>query len=57
MQLNNQNQQKKIDPVSLTDSNEFNRVLMRYGGIFKESIHEYAETILKRNKIPKNYSR
>lgn len=42
---------------SLHDPQERERILMMYGGIFKHNIKDFAETISKRGKPLKNYSR
>lgn len=42
---------------TLMDTKEMNRILMQYGGIFKNNIIEYAERLAKVHKKKKNYSR
>ena len=57
MEYKRNNQNNQINHVkSLNDPKEFNRLLMQYGGIFKDNIKDFAET-LKVNKPIKNYSR
>lgn len=53
-QTNNQNNQ--IKRGNLNDPREFNRLLMQYGGIFKNNIKDFAQTIVKVKK-QKNFSR
>lgn len=56
--LNNDQQKNQIQPVRrLDDPKEWNRILMVYGGIFKNQIKQYGETIAKKHKPQKNYSR
>jgi len=54
-----QTNQRKIQqkPVKLNDAGELQRLHMRYAGIFKNNIKEYAEKYLVRTKVQKNYSR
>lgn len=57
MQYQNKHQNNQIQPVkSLNDPREFNRILMQYGGIFKDNIQDFAKTI-KTKKHLKNFSR
>ena len=42
---------------NLNDPQEWDRVLMMYGGIFKNNIKDFADQIGKKNKTMKNYSR
>ncbi len=44
-------------PNKLSDPGEMNRLLMTYGGIFKHSIKEYAEKVIAKTKVHKNYSK
>lgn len=53
---NNQNRLPKTQG-NLHDHKEWNRILMQYGGIFKNNIKEYAEALPKINKKIKNLSR
>lgn len=41
----------------LSDPGEKDRLLMHYGGIFKNNISEFAEKFAKVNKPRKNYSK
>jgi len=43
--------------VRLSDEGEKKRVLMIYAGIFPNNIKEYADKIIKRQRIQKNFSR
>lgn len=42
---------------NLNDPAEHERILMMYAGIFKNNIKDFAETLAKKNKPLKNYSR
>lgn len=44
-------------PNSLRDPKERERILMQYGGIFKHSIKDFAEKVIRRTKARTNYSR
>jgi hypothetical protein len=53
----NQNNQKIRRARTLSDPGESNRILMQYGGVFKNNIAEFAEKIASKAKAQKNYSR
>lgn len=42
---------------NLRDPREWNRLLMQYGGVFKDNIKDYAETLPKLKRQKKNFSR
>lgn len=42
---------------SLHDKRERERILMQYGGIFKNNIREYATKVLPKLKKQKNFAR
>lgn len=48
---------KQTTQGNLNDPKEFNRLLMQYGGIFKNNIREYADKVIPKNKKTINYSR
>lgn len=57
MEFNKNQSNKQITQGNLKDPKEFNRILMQYGGVFKNNIRQYAETVIKRQSAKKNYSR
>lgn len=56
-QNQNQSYQQTMPARDLNDPAEKERILMKYSGIFKNNIREFAEKIIKRQKKVKNYSR
>lgn len=42
---------------NLNNPEERSRILKQYGGIFPNSIKEFANTILKKNRPQKNYAK
>lgn len=57
MEFNKNQSNKPITQGNLKDPKEFNRILMQYGGVFKNNIRQYAETIIKKQAKQKNYAR
>lgn len=57
MVLNNNKSRLPTEQGSLKDPKEWNRVLMQYGGVFKNNIKEYAEALPKMKKSIKNMAR
>ena len=58
MDSKNNQQLKQTKHVNrLDDTREKERLLMQYGGIFKNNIKEYGEKIMKRHKRQINYAR
>lgn len=57
MEYQDKKQSKQIRQNNLKDPKEWNRILMQYGGIFKQNIKEFAEELPKIKKIIKNYSK
>lgn len=57
MDYQNKKQSKQIRQGNLKDPKEWNRILMQYGGIFKQNIREFAQELPKIKKIIKNYSK
>ena len=56
--LNNDQQKKSINQGrNLNDSKERARILMQYAGIFPHAIKQFGETVVKKHKPQKNYSR
>lgn len=57
MEYPNKNQNNQIKHVkTLNDPREFNRILMQYGGIFKDNIQDFSKTITVKKHF-KNFSR
>lgn len=57
MESNKNNQQIKTKQGNLHDPKERNRLLMQYAGVFKNNITEYANTVIRKSKTQKNFSR
>lgn len=58
MESNQEQKNRPTHPVKrLSDPGEFNRLLIQYGGIFKQDIEGFAKTIVARTKARKNFSR
>ena len=54
----NNQQNQPMEPVrTLKNPREWNRLLMQYGGIFKNNIKEFGDKVTKRHKKKVNYSR
>lgn len=48
---------EKIQQNNLNNPKERERILMQYGGIFKNNIREYAEVVIAKQAKQKNYAR
>lgn len=57
--MESRNNQSKLPHKqgNLHDQKEWNRILMQYGGVFKNNIKEYAEALPKMKKNIKNLAR
>ena len=53
----NQQSQPIKRAKNYNDPKERERLLMQYAGIFKNSIKEYGETVMKKHKRQVNYAR
>ena len=49
--------EKEIQPNRKTFAQDRARVLAIYGGIFPNSIKQFSETVLKKNRARKNYAK
>lgn len=57
MEYKRNTEQKVIKQNNLNDPREMNRILMQYGGIFKNNIREYSEVVITKQAKQKNYAR
>lgn len=57
MEFNKNQSNRQTKQGNLKDPKEFDRILMQYGGVFKNNIRQYAETVVRRQAVKKNYSR
>lgn len=57
MELNKNHNQTKTKQGNLYDPKERERLLTQYGGIFKKNISDFANTVIKKKKAQKNFSR
>lgn len=57
MDYQDKHQPRRTQQGNLRDPKEWNRILMQYGGVFKDNIREYAEKLPKLKRNIKNLSR
>lgn len=57
MEYRKENVNRRITQGNLYDRRERERILMQYGGIFKNNIKEYATKVIPKLKSRKNFAR
>lgn len=57
MEYKRTSENKLTKRSNLYDERERNRILMQYGGIFKNNIREYATKVITKTKKQKNFAK